>query len=307
MSYKVRNSIALGILLFIIISVGTYVRAFHLPKKEKAMTEEIRRIDDELSKTPNLIHEYNELSTTVAETKKRWESRSKEIPAEDVTGKTYEYFSSLLEQCGGLKLNMVFMGTQPKGNYGYNIYNLRGEGPYLNLYKFLWYLENGRKLFKISTLTVKSLEVPPNDKNAGDLLVTFDMNVHAFFAAIPELARPSSSLPVEPNYVAHDPFEPIIRANLPPNRENLVEIERSELKAVIPGKAFIVDQNNTFRTLEAGSPVYMGYVTRILPDDGRIECTLNKGGIIEKVELKIRYTASQQATAVQVNAPQKYK
>jgi hypothetical protein len=35
--------------------------------------------------------------------------------------------------------------------------------------------------------------------------------------------------------------------------------------------------------------VYLGYVTRIIPDDGRIECTLNKGGIIEKVELKIRY------------------
>lgn len=307
MSYKVRNSIALGILVLLIIGVGTYVRAFHLPKKQRVIEEEMRRIDDELSKTPNLIHEYNVLSTTVAETKKRWESRSKEIPAEDVTGKTYEYFSSLLEQSGGLKLNMVFMGTQPKGNYGYNIYNLRGEGPYTNFYKFLWYIENGRKLFKISTLNVKSLEVPPNDKNAGDILVTFDLMVHAFFAAIPELARPSSGLPVEPNYIVHDPFEPIIRANLPPNKENLVEIERSELKAVIPGKAFILDQNNTFRTLEAGSPVYMGYVTRLFPDEGKIECTLNKGGIIEKVELKILYTASQQATAVRVNAASKTK
>jgi len=304
-SYKVRNSIVLGILLFLIVGVGTYVRAFHLPKKLKAIEVEMKKIDEELSNTPTLIHEYNELSKTVAETKKRWESRSKEIPAEDVTGTTYAYFSSLIEQSGGLKLNMVYMGQQQKGNYGFNVYSLRGEGPYTNVYKFLWYIENGRKLFKISSLTMKGLEVPPTDKNAGQLLVTFDMTVHAFFAAIPELARPSSEQPLVPNYLAQDPFEPVITANLPPNKENLVEIERSDLKAVIPGKAFIVDQTNTFRTLEPGSPVYMGYVTRLSPEEGKIECTLNKGGIIEKVELKIRYTASQQATAVQIGATPK--
>ncbi len=302
MSYKIRNSIALGILLFLIIGVGTYVRAFHLPKKLRAIEAEMKKIDEDLSNTPHLIHEYNQLSNTVAETKKRWESRSKEIPAEDITGKTYEYFSSLIEHSGGLKLNMVYMGQQQKGNYGFNVYSLRGEGPYMNLYKFLWYLENGRKLFKINALTMKGLELPPTDKNAGALLVTFDITVHAFFASIPELARPSGEQPLTPNYLAQDPFEPVITANLPPNKEGLIEIERSDLKAVIPGKAFIVDQNNVFRTLEPGAPVYMGYVTRLFPEEGKIECTLNKGGIIEKVELKILYTASQQATAVQIGA-----
>ncbi|MER3522686.1 MAG: hypothetical protein C4326_01110 [Ignavibacteria bacterium] len=302
MSYKVRNSVVLGVLLFLIVSVGTYVRAFHLPKKQRAIEAEIKRIDDELSNTPNLINQYNELSAKVAETKKRWESRSKEIPAEDVTGRTYDYFSNLVEQSGGLKLNMVYMGSQQKGNYGFNVYGLRGEGPYLNLYKFLWYLENGRKLFKINSLSLKGVELPPSDKHAGDFVVTFDLTVHAFFARIPELARPSSDVPLEPNYLAQDPFEPVITANLPPNKENLVEIERSDLKAVIPGKAFIIDQNNIFRTLEAGSPVYMGYVTRLSAEEGKIECTLNKGGIIDKVELKIRYTAEQQANAVHINA-----
>jgi hypothetical protein len=68
-----------------------------------------------------------------------------------------------------------------------------------------------------------------------------------------------------------------------------VEVERSDLKAVIPGKAFVLDQGNVIKTLQEGDEVYLGYVTRIDPENGRIECTLNKGGIIEKVELKIRY------------------
>ena len=101
MSYKVRNSILLGVLVLLIVGVGTYVRAFHMPKKERTITAEIKKIDEELSNTPNLIHEYNTLSETVAETKKRWESRNKEIPPEDLTGKTYDYFSGLIEKSGG--------------------------------------------------------------------------------------------------------------------------------------------------------------------------------------------------------------
>ena len=64
---------------------------------------------------------------------------------------------------------------------------------------------------------------------------------------------------------------------------------------MIPDKAFVIDQSNNFRTLEPGDAVYLGYVTKLSPDEGKIECTLNKGGIIEKVELKIRYAAGQQA------------
>ena len=35
--------------------------------------------------------------------------------------------------------------------------------------------------------------------------------------------------------------------------------------------------------------MYLGFVTRIDPQNGRVECTLNKGGIIDNVELKINY------------------
>ena len=91
----------------------------------------------------------------------------------------------------------------------------------------------------------------------------------------------------------------MISSGIAANLRSLVEIERSDLKAVIPGKAFVLDQTNTIRTLSEGDEVYLGYVTKIVPDDGRIECTLNKGGIIERVELRIRYGAQQQQPVVQ--------
>lgn len=295
MSYKLRNSIALGVLLLMILAVGTYIRAFNLPKKITALEKEIQKIDEELQNTPNLVNQFNDLSAVLTDTQKRWEGRNKDIPPVDITAQSYAYFSHLIDLSGEVKLDMVYTGTTSQANYGYNTYVLKGEAPFDNLYRFIWYLENDRRLYKIQTIALKGLEVAPTDEEEGKVLVTFDMNVQAFFSSVAELSSSLGERQRVPNVLAADPFEPVISAGLPPNIDGLVEIERSDLKAVIPGKAFVLDQNNTIRTMHEGDEVYLGYVTRIVPDEGRIECTLNKGGIIEKVELKIRYGPQQTA------------
>ena len=295
MSYKLRNSIALGVLLLMILAVGTYIRAFNLPKKITALEKEIQKIDEELQNTPNLVNQFNDLSAVLTDTQKRWEGRNKDIPPVDITAQSYAYFSHLIDLSGEVKLDMVYTGTTSQANYGYNTYVLKGEAPFDNLYRFIWYLENDRRLYKIQTIALKGLEVAPTDEEEGKVLVTFDMNVQAIFSSVAELSSSLGERQRVPNVLATDPFEPVISAGLPPNIDGLVEIERSDLKAVIPGKAFVLDQNNTICTLHEGDEVYLGYVTRIVPDEGRIECTLNKGGIIEKVELKIRYGPQQTA------------
>ncbi|MCC6397974.1 MAG: hypothetical protein IT282_13230 [Bacteroidetes bacterium] len=294
MSYKLRNSIALGILLFLILAVGTYIRAFNLPKKISALETEISKIDEELQNTPNLVNQFNDLSAVLTDTQKRWESRNKDIPPVDITGQSYAYFSRLIDLSGEVKLDMVFTGGASFGNYGYNTYVLKGEAPFDNLYRFIWYLENDRRLYKVHTLTLKGLEVATTEKQEGGVLVTFDMTVHAYFSSVSELSSSLGERQRMPNALNVDPFAPVISAGLPPNIHDLVEIERSELKAVIPGKAFVLDQTNAIQTMNEGDEVYLGYVTRIDPEGGRLECTLNKGGIIEKVELKIRYGPQQQ-------------
>jgi len=288
-SYKVRNSIALGVLLLIILGAGTFYRAYYLPKKAKSIETETTKLDEELQNTPNLIAIYNEQSASLADERKRWEGRTKDIPPVDVSSQTYDYLSRLIDLSGYLKLDMVYAGTQQRGNYGYNVYSLKGEAPFENLYRFIWYLENGRKLFKINAVTLKGVEVPPKDDHAGSLVTSYEMVVHAYFSSVAELASAPVESSLFPNSLTADPFEPVIMANIPPNPDELVEIERSDLKAVIPGKAFVLDQNNVIRTLMEGDEVYLGYVTRISPEEGKLECTLNKGGIIDKVELRIRY------------------
>ena len=289
MSYKIRNSIALAVLLLLILCVGTYIRAFNLPKQQKTVEKQIKQIEDELQNTPNLYNQFNDLSALLTDTQKRWENRNKDIPPVDQTAQSYAYFSKLIDLSGYVKLDMIYAGVQMKGNYGYNVYNLKGEAPFDNLYRFIWYLENDRKLYKVNSLSLKGLEVAPTDKEEGKVLVTFDMAVHAYFSSVSELSSSLGERSITPNSLTVDPFAPVISSGIPPNTRNLVEIERSDLKAVIPGKAFVLDQNNLIKTVQEGDEVYLGYVTKIDPENGRIECTLNKGGIIEKVELKIHY------------------
>lgn len=293
MSYKIRNSIVLGILLLMILGVGTYIRAFNLPKKVKQIEKDIKRIDEELQNTPNLVNQFNDLSTTLTDTRMRWEHRNKDIPPMDVTAQSYAYFSHLIDLSGDVKLDMIYNGVQNKGNYGYNVYSLKGEAPFENFYRFIWYLENDRKLYKIQTLVVKGLEIAPTEKEEGRILITFDMLVNAYFSSVSELSTSVGERSITPTLLIVDPFAPIISSGIPPNTRGLVEVERSDLRAVIPGKAFVLDQANAIRTLLEGDEVYLGYVTKVDQANGRIECTLNKGGIIEKVELKIRYSPLQ--------------
>jgi hypothetical protein len=288
-SYKIRNSIALGILLFLIVGVGTYIRAFNLPRKAKQIEKQVKLIDEELQNTPNLVNEFNDLSAVLNDTQKRWENRNKDIPPVDVTSQSYAYFSRLIDLSGYVKLDMIYNGVQSRGNYGFNVYNLKGEAPFENFYRFIWYLENDRKLYKIQNIALRGVEVAPTEKEEGKVLVTFDMIVNAYFSSVAELSSSLGERSITPNYLNVDPFTPVISSGIPPNARELVEIERSDLKAVITGKAYVLDQSNNIRTLEEGDEVYLGYVTKIDPEGGRIECTLNKGGIIEKVELKIRY------------------
>jgi hypothetical protein len=272
-----------------ILAVGTYIRAFNLPKRIKAMEKEIAKIDEELQNTPNLINQFNDLSATLTDTQKRWAARNKDIPPLDVTSQSYAYFSRLIDLSGEVKLDMVYTGSVSKGSYGYNTYSLKGEAPFENLYRFIWYLENDRRLYKIQSITMKGLEIASTEKTPGGVLVTFEMIVHAYFSSVSELSSSLGDRGISPNPLSVDPFAPVISAGLPPNTRDLVEIERSELKAVIPGKAFVLDQGNSIRTMQEGDEVYLGYVTKVDPEGGRIECTLNKGGIIEKVALSIRY------------------
>jgi hypothetical protein len=287
-SYIIRNSIALGVILLLILGTGIFMTMFSLPKKSKTLDVEIKKVENDLQNTPDLANNYNVAVAQLEESKKRWETRNKDVPQKDITGETYGYFNNTIEVSGEVKLDMSYVGPTDFGRYGYNVYTLKGEATFDNLFKFIWYTENGRRLFKISNLSLRGYEQKSKESGETKILVLFDMELQAYYSSIPELNVAPSQRNVVPVTLTTNPFFPLIFREIPPPQGDEIEIERSILNAVIPGKAFIIDQKQKSRSLEVGDKVYLGYVTKIIPDQGKVECLLNKGGVAERYELTIR-------------------
>jgi hypothetical protein len=86
----------------------------------------------------------------------------------------------------------------------------------------------------------------------------------------------------------YDIFYPLIRNELPPNTEGLLEVDGAKLLALIPDGAFIADAKGNTYMLWEGDQVYLGYLTKIDYNKNLVTFILNKGGIIEKVNLELQ-------------------
>ena len=177
MTYIIRNTVVLGVVLFVILLVGWYLTMYMMPKQLKVIEAEIKRIQVDLQNTPDLANQYNTTATQLADMKKRWETRNKDVPPKDITGETYGYLNRTIDVSGEIKMDMAFVGPKDFGQYGYNIYTIKGEAPFGNLYKFIWLAENGRRLFKISNLSLRGYESKSKDTKETKILVLFDMEL----------------------------------------------------------------------------------------------------------------------------------
>ena len=85
----------------------------------------------------------------------------------------------------------------------------------------------------------------------------------------------------------YDAFYPLIRNEIPPNIDGLLDVQGSKLLALIPEGAFIADTHGDTYLIWEGEQVYLGYLTQIDYEENAVSFILNKGGIIEKITLEL--------------------
>ncbi len=147
MTNKVRNTLVLGAVFLVIFLFGMGVWWWWQPRELKKIDKEVQRINKELEDLPGLTDEVQRLTTQYQDVKRRYDSRSKEIPQFDISSQTYEYMSQGIDEAGFLKFDMKFLGTKQKISWGYNAYKLDlGEAQFENLFKFIYFLENGQTI-----------------------------------------------------------------------------------------------------------------------------------------------------------------
>jgi len=290
-TYKIRNTIILGVIwLVITIVLGLYYLIF-LPKQIESIKKEIKKINKKLEELPVLADEVQRLELQFQDIKRRYDSRSKEIPQTDISSQTYEYISTAMDEAGSLKFNMKFVGTTNAINWRYNTYKLeQGEGQFQNLFRFIYFIENGKRLYKISSMRIDQREAVDEETKEVNKWVEFDMEIQAYFVPnIPELSTSLAAKPIASIPTPFDPFNSLITqiiATEPPKNE--IDADKLEVKAVLPGKAFVL-YGNALKVLHLGDKVWHGTVTKVNTLESSVEFVLNEGGIIRKLVKKIEF------------------
>jgi ribosomal protein L9 len=291
MSYKIRNSIALGVIVLLVTLIGGYVTFFYQPKQIAANNKEAEKISAQLLDNEEQLSTIAQMQMKLRETLHRWNNRIKEISQSDVSSQTYGYLSDIINESGAqqLKMNLTLVGSKDGGKIGYNTYKINGTSEFPNILRFLWLLENGRKLYKVSNLTIRSDEVGADSLESPTISLQYEMEIRAFFTREKNLAMPVMRPDSTPQPITSNPFQPSILRKTPANVRNLVDVDKISVKATANGKALVMREDGRLITLQVGDDVYLGKVSGIYPQEGAIEFTLNDGGIVITKRKQIQF------------------
>lgn len=181
--------------------------------------------------------------------------------------------------------DFVFVDSTAQDQYGIINADINGYGVYSNVVNFINKLENSQLLNKVSNISIS-----PAAGNGEELSeISFSFRLESYYERVPiqETAIEAASLTMNEDISTYNPFYPLIRSTVPPNEENLVNIEQSRMIGLTSSRIFIVDQNGNVVSLSVGDDVYLGQLESINNNEKSATFNLNKGGIKELVTLEI--------------------
>lgn len=290
MNKKLRSTLVLLGLLIVIVVLGIiyiyFIQSGDLDEKRQKVKELNAKVMDpeELNlRFQQLLARSNELDSILA-------NRKFNIPQNLSSIKFYNFVNDITSGFSPkTQVNIEFLEQKEDKEFLVYVYKLSGFGFFNEVYKLIYAIEQSKELKKIKNITFGNL-VQTDEEGVPLFLVSFTLDVHVYFSGD---ARFAPAVFVENNLATgqlYDVFYPLIRNEIPPNVDGMLDVQGAKLLALIPEGAFIADnKGNTYLVWE-GEQVYLGYLTKIDYQNSRVSFILNKGGIIEKVDLELDRT-----------------
>ncbi len=306
----IYNIIMLAVIWVFIIGAGVYVTMFKQPDELDRVEKAGKVIRMKQAEFASLLSEHTVSSEKADNALNKWRARYKVIPEELSSPEVIGYLNELT-RTGFEVFDISNSGTQNEGDYSYHSFSISGRGYFSELYSIVWELENNRYFYRIPELTLTHMDIITEDPETGNevmkVMVSFQLQIDAIFsgaegmsapsddgvteeAALLPISRAKSERPPVPIEVlpkqrpALNPFFPLIMSQLPPNTHRLVNIEKAQLISIVGDKA-IFKEDEQYRAVGQGEDVYLGQIIEVDPVEGRIKARLNKGGIIDAVEI----------------------
>lgn len=287
MNLKVRNTIGLAVLLLLITAAGgiySFVVQKNMIKSRKQKVESLQKEK----------YDTKGLKERLAVVKKKADvldsilaARKYNIPEVVPQTKFYNFVNkSSFGFAPETQINIQYSESKTDKNYNYYIYKLAGSGEFNDIYNLIFAIEQSKELKKVKVGKITSY-ISTDDEGIPHYLVNFELEAYVYYANSDRFITKNL---IENNLVPgelYNIFYPLIRTEIPPNVDNLMEVEGAKLLALLPEGAYMADaKGNTF-VLWEGDKVYLGYLTKIDYDKNKVAFILNKGGIIEKVNLQL--------------------
>ncbi|MBU1678465.1 MAG: hypothetical protein KJ799_00720 [Bacteroidetes bacterium] len=287
MDRKLKNTLALTVILIFVIALGSFYAFYIQSNDQKEKKSKIADLNLNAYNTAELLDQLNTLQKRVAELDSILAMRKYNIPAKLTQSKFYDFVNRVSYNFSPQSfVNIEYEDIIAEEFYSYYTYKLSGTATFNDVYSLIYAMEQSKELKKVLRCNFVNF-VQVDKEGIPHYLVSYNIFVAVYFSI--EDRFTSATLKENrliPNPI-YDVFYPLIRNEIPPNKDNLLDVQTAQLLALIPDGAFLVDSGGRTYLLWEGDQVYLGYVTEIDYHTNQVSFILNKGGLIEKITLSL--------------------
>lgn len=287
MSYGVRNTLILLLVLTIFVGGGwSYINFYQQPRVEE-LKQEVQKTRQEVNKKQQTADQFPGLKKQFEKSRQFFNNYNKALYANSNEDNVYDFLNSTSTGSAYTDFTFNFSDSTTYEKYGIMRMEVAGQGYYRNFLNFVRQIELSKPLNKISGMSIS----PINELDSYGK-VNFNFTLESYYDRAKLLGEPDLAITNNLLGSVYNPFYPLIRA-VENNEENLANVESSTLLAVGTNRVFLLDQNGVMQKLSRGDEVYLGKLSSINVDQGSASFVLNKGGIVERVTLQINNDENQ--------------
>lgn len=281
MSYAVRNTIILLVVLTTFVGAGlSYIYFYQQPKLED-LEQNVEQTRQELNQKQQKANQLPMLENRFKEATKFFNNYNKGLYPNSNEDNVYDFLDRVSTGSAYTEFTFSFSDSTTHSQYGVISMQVTGQGYYRNFINFIRQIELSKPLNKVSEVTVN----PINELDSYGK-VNYRFSLKSFYDRVKLLGE--ADLTIRNNVLGsvYNPFYPFIRS-VKENENNLVNVENSQLLAISSNKIFLLDQQGIMQRLSEGDEVYLGELSSVNIDEGTAYFTLNKGGIVEQITLQV--------------------
>jgi hypothetical protein len=287
MNRKLVSTILLIAIFVIIAIVGSGYTYYVQGKKIKANEKQLKDLKINAQNTEDLEFQLADLKVKIAQMDSILSLRKYVVPTHIMQSGFFKFINEISSQFSeNSHVDVEYVGESTEGSFSKYTYTLKGVAEFNDLFKLIYSTEESKELKKISKGSLTNF-VNVDDEGIPHYLVTYSLEAQVYYSTNDMFATTNyteNKLNTNPLY---NIFYPLIREEIPPNTDNLLDVQTAQLLALIPDGAYVADASGNTHLLWEGDKVYLGYVTKIDYTTNEVKFILNKGGVIEDVTLKL--------------------